>query len=100
MKYIITEEQKNRIYILRRLEMFEKCMDEAIRDVNEEGVDDEHFKEYKNEVLWRTLETYESEHGEIEDKELVEEYFKVIEKTLKNKIKKGYEKYLGLKKNM
>ena len=94
MKYIITEEQNNRIYILRRLEMFGKYMDEAIKDVNEEGVESGHFKEYMSEVIWRTLEIYEDEHGEIEDKDLLEEYFKLIEKTYKSKIKKGYKQYL------
>ena len=94
MKYIITEEQNNRIHILRRLQIFDKCMDEAIKDVNEEGVGNGHFKEYMSEVVWRTLEIYEGEHGEIEDKDLLEEYFKLIEKTFKNKIKKGYKEYL------
>lgn len=95
MKYIITEQQNNRIYILRRLEMFGKCMDEAIRDVNEEGVDNGHFEEYMNDVVWRTLTIYEEDNGEIDDKELIEEYFKLIEKTFKSRIKKAYKQYLN-----
>ena len=95
MKYIITEEQNNRIYILRRFEIFEKCMDEAIEDVNSEGVDNGHFKEYMSDVLWKTLEIYEEEYGQIEDKELLEKYFKMIEETFKPKIKKGYKLYLN-----
>lgn len=94
MKYIITEEQYNRIHILRRLGIFEKCVDEAIEVTNSEGVDNGHFKEYMSDVLWTTLTIYEEDNGEIEDKELLEEYFKLIEKTFKSKIKKGYKKYL------
>jgi hypothetical protein len=94
MKYIITEEQNNRIYILRRLEMFDKYMDVAIKDTTSEGLVNDSFDEFNSEVLWRTLTYYEEDNGEIEDKDLLEEYFKLIENYFKNKIKKGYKKYL------
>jgi hypothetical protein len=94
MKYIITEEQNNKIYILRRLEIFDKYMDVAIKDTTSEGVVDDQFDEFRDEVLWRTLTYYEEDKGEIEDKNLLEEYFKLIENYFKNKIKKGYKDYL------
>jgi hypothetical protein len=94
MKYIITEEQNNKIYILRRLEIFDKYMDVAIKDTTSEGVVDDQFDEFRDEVLWRTLTYYEEDKGEIEDKDLLEEYFKLIENYFKNKIKKGYKDYL------
>lgn len=94
MKYIITEEQNNRIHILRRLQIFDKYMDMAIEDITSEGLEDDSFNEFKSEVAWRTLTYYEEDNGEIEDKDLLEDYFKLIKNYFKDKIKKGYKEYL------
>ena len=94
MKYIITEEQNNRIHMLRRIQIFDKYMDAAIEDTTSEGLEDDSFNEFKSEVAWRTLKYYEDYNGEIEDKDLLEEYFKLIKNYFKDKIKKAYKEYL------
>ena len=94
MKYIITEEQNNRIHMLRRIQIFDKYMDVAIEDTTSEGLEDDSLNEFKSEVAWRTLTYYEDYNGEIEDKDLLEEYFKLIKNYFKDKIKKAYKEYL------
>lgn len=65
-------------------------VDESISDINgDDSFEPEDYKDYKSEVLWKTLGSLEFDNDrEVGD---VEEFFKYMNKKVFNdKIKQGY----------
>ena len=65
-------------------------VDESISDINGgDSFEPEDYKDYKSEVLWKTLGSLEFDNDrEVDD---VEEFFKYMNKKVFNdKIKQGY----------
>lgn len=98
MKYIITERQfellseSEKFFFRRRMAKIEEIMEQVISELTPRYFDAEDFEDYKSQVRWDTLSSYEEDFGEIEDKELVEEFFSFTE-HFDDKIKEGYKRY-------
>ena len=90
VKMVINENDKP--FYLRRSEIINNYVDEAISDINVGGFEPEDFEDYKSEVLWKTLGSLEYDNErEVDD---VEEFFKYVNnKAINNKIKQGYLDY-------
>jgi hypothetical protein len=77
-------------FYLRRSIMIMDYVDESISDINGgDSFEPEDYKDYKSEVLWKTLGSLEFDNDrEVDD---VEEFFKYMNKKVFNdKIKQGY----------
>jgi len=88
VKRVIKEGDKP--FYLRRSIMIMDYVDEAISDINGgDSFEPEDYKDYKSEVLWKTLGSLEFDNDrEVDD---VEEFFKYMNKKVFNdKIKQGY----------
>lgn len=90
VKKVINETHKP--FYLRRSEIINNYVDEAISDIIAGGFEPEDFEDYKSEVLWKTLGSLEYDNQrEVDD---VEEFFKYVKnKVINNKIKQGYLEY-------
>ena len=90
VKKVIDEAHKP--FYLRRSEIINNYVDEAISDIIVGGFEPEDFEDYKSEVLWKTLGSLEYDNErEVDD---VEEFFKYVKnKVINNKIKQGYLEY-------
>ena len=71
MKYIITEEQNNKLWILRRLNIIDELIEEALDEI---PVGDLSWGEFSQSVLVYVIEKLDYEDLTIEQEELIEEY--------------------------
>ena len=96
VKRVINE--NNKPFYLRRSEIINNYVDEAISDINQDDYfEPKDFEDYKSEVLWKTLGSLEYDNErEVDD---VEEFFNYVKnKVINNKIKQGYLDYKKMKR--
>lgn len=78
----------------RRFREIEKHLDDAIIDAADEKYEPEGYKDYKEEIQWKTLGGFEEEFGEQDNKEL-DSFFEVFN-TFNSKIRKGYANHMKM----
>lgn len=102
MKIILTESQYLRImetedkenFFSRMASVINLCFESAIENMSQEKTED--FHDYKDAVLWSTLGYLEDGFmPEIQDKNLIEEFFNYMKKY-NSEIKKHYKEYLRM----
>jgi hypothetical protein len=71
MKYIITEEQNNRIWFLRRKNMIDELVENALDEI---PVGDLSWGEFSQSVLVYVLDNMDYQQLSIEQEEMIEEY--------------------------
>jgi len=71
MKYIITEEQNNRIWFFRRLDMINELIKKALDEI---PVGDLSWGEFSQSVLVYVLDNMDYNHLTIEKEELIQDY--------------------------
>ena len=71
MKYIITEEQNNRLWILRRESIIDELVEDALDEI---PVGDLSWGEFSSSVLDYVLNNWPYENLSIEEEEMLGEY--------------------------
>jgi hypothetical protein len=71
MKYIITEEQNNRLWILRRESIIDELVEDALDEI---PVGDLSWGEFSSSVLDYVLNKWSYENLSIEEEEILGEY--------------------------
>jgi hypothetical protein len=92
VKRVIMETKVN--FFSRMESVINLCFESAIENISQEETED--FPDYKDAVLWSTLTILEDGFmPEIQDKNLIEEFFEYMKKY-NSEIKKHYVEYLRM----